>query len=115
MDLDLLRSDVPPFHKKEVGKAVAVVVTDQEVADFSPMTHRHDPSTNVDLLVGADETVPFHRQADEFAAILRQQGLWVARTDLSERNHMNSVRDLGIFDSEAGECLTTAIHGSASN
>lgn len=82
-----------------------IALTDEEVAAFTPMTHEHDPGTEVTLLVGADETPPFHQMADDFARRLRSQGLGVSRSDLPARNHMDSVRDLAIAQSDAGRCL----------
>ncbi|MCX5493338.1 alpha/beta hydrolase [Kaistia dalseonensis] len=91
------------FLEKEIG------ITDDEVAAFSPRDQRHDVATRVTVAVGADETPPFHAQADAFAGALRQQGLAVARTDLADRNHMNSVRDLGVADSAAARSLVSLI------
>ena len=87
------------FLQAEIG------LTDEEVVSFTPMSHRHDPATRVTMLVGADETPPFHQMADGFTDRLRSQGLAVTRTDLPGRNHMNSVRDLAIAESDAGRCL----------
>lgn len=92
-----------------------IAITDREVSDFSPMRHRHDPSTRVEVLVGADETPPFLQQANEFAAVLRGQGLDATRRDLPDRNHMDSVRDLAIAGSDAGACLRAMIGATASN
>jgi arylformamidase len=86
-----------------------IALTDQEVAEFTPMTQNHDAQTRVSILVGADETTPFHRMADDFGARLRSQGLEVSRFELKARNHMDSVRDLAIMDSEAGRILVSAI------
>lgn len=86
-----------------------IALTDAEVAAFTPMTHEHDPSTRVAVLVGNDETPPFHQQADEFAKHLKAQGLEVSRAALAARNHMNSVRDLSDATTEAGQSLVRLI------
>jgi arylformamidase len=91
------------FLQQEIG------ITDREVADFTPMTHSHDPATKVDILVGSDETPPFHDQAHAFTALLRSQGVPATTLSLSDRNHMNSVRDLALPDSEAGARLMKLI------
>ncbi|MCX5512795.1 esterase [Kaistia algarum] len=91
------------FLREEIG------ITDAEVAAFSPATHRHDRSTTVSVLVGADETAPFHRQADAFSSLLRGQRVAVSRSDLAGRNHMSSVRDLGVADTAAAHCLAALI------
>ena len=90
-----------------------IEITDAEVARFTPLTHRHDPATKVSILVGADETPPFHAQADAFTTLLRQQGLAVVRGSLAARNHMDSVRDLGVAESEAGKALQSLIAQSS--
>lgn len=90
-----------------------IAITDREVAEFSPMRHRHDRETQVTMLVGEQETIPFHRQADAFADILAGQGLAVTRHDLPGRNHMDSVRDLGVPGSDAAACLTALVRASA--
>lgn len=82
-----------------------IALTDWEVGAFTPMTHEHDPATAITMLVGADETPPFHEMADEFALRLRSHGSHVLRRDIAERNHMDSVRDLAIAGSEAGRAL----------
>ncbi|WP_448954932.1 alpha/beta hydrolase [Labrys neptuniae] len=91
-DLKPLQSS---FLHSEIG------ITDTEVEEFSPLGYRHDPHTYVDILVGAQETPPFHQQAGNFAIELRRQGLSVSRRRLPRRNHMSSVRDLGATGSAA--------------
>lgn len=86
-----------------------IALTADEVAAFTPLTQRHDPTLRVALLVGGDETPPFHRQADAFAGRLEAQALQVSRNVLSARNHMDSVRDLAIGRSEAGRYLLRLI------
>lgn len=101
-ELEPLRSS---FLQAEIG------LTDAEVSAFTPMTHAHDPATRVAMLVGADETGPFHRQAQDFAERLRSQDLDISLATLSGRNHMDSVRDLAITGSEAGRRLTGLLQG----
>ena len=83
-----------------------ISLTDAEVSAFTPMTHDHDSAIRVAILVGADETPPFHRQAGDFAGRLRMQGLEVSLAEIPGRNHMDSVRDLAIAGSDAGNRLT---------
>jgi arylformamidase len=94
------------FLQAEIG------ITDREAADFSPLTHRHDRTVAVDIVVGADETPPFHRQADAFASILTEQGLAVTQFLAPRENHMSSVRDLGVARSELGGRLSAIILNS---
>lgn len=100
-ELEPLRSS---FLQAEIG------LTDHEVAAFTPMTQDYDPTTEVTVLIGADETPPFHDLADRFAEHLRSQDLAVSRADLAGRNHMDSVRDLAIPSSDAGKRLIKLVH-----
>jgi arylformamidase len=86
-----------------------IALTDHEVRAFSPMNQEHQSSTRVSMLVGAEETEPFHRQAEEFAALLRRQGANASLGLLPGANHMSSVRDLGVPSSDAGKALTALI------
>lgn len=90
-----------------------IAITDDEVARFSPMRHRHDAHTRVVVAVGELETQPFHQQAKAFREVLAGQGLSVAQHQVPSRNHMDSVRDLAIPGSDAGACLTALVHASA--
>jgi arylformamidase len=87
-------------------------ITDEEAAAFTPMTRQHDPDTAVTIVVGAQETPPFHKQAADFATRLRALGLGVRNLSLEDRNHMNSVRDLGISRTQAGDCLLEIIEAT---
>ncbi len=84
-------------------------ITDEEAYAFTPMKRRYDAKTAVTILVGEHETEPFHQQAAEFGLRLRQQGSVVHDLCLKHRNHMNSVRDLGIGGTQGGDCLMAMI------
>lgn len=96
------------FLQSEIG------ITNGEVDSFTPLTHRHDRNTKVTIMVGADETPPFHDQAEKFVSSLRSQGLQASSVTLAGRNHMDSVRDLGVASSEAGKRLMEVINREAS-
>jgi arylformamidase len=102
-DLAPLRTS---FLQAEIG------LTDREVADFSPLHVRHDPSVRTEIVVGAAETPPFHAQAADFAAALAAGGSAVELATLAARNHMDSVRDLALAESEAGRRLIRLIRAS---
>ncbi len=99
--------DLAPLQSSFLKSEIAI--TDEEVDSCSPLHQRHDPETKVAVLVGEDETPPFHEQANAFSELLKRQGLAVSRRTLSNRNHMDSVRDLGIPDTSAGDCLAELI------
>jgi len=75
--------------------AAEIGITDEEAALFTPLTHRFDPAVAVEIAVGAEETPPFHNQADAFARHLAKQGLHVSQAAFPGSNHMSSVRNLG--------------------
>lgn len=89
--------------------AAEIAITDEEVANFTPLTHRFDPSVKVEIAIGGEETPPFHRQAETFAQHLRKQGLHVSRTAFAGANHMSSVRDLGVIGTDAADRLAKLI------
>ncbi|MFA6155457.1 alpha/beta hydrolase [Mesorhizobium sp.] len=93
--------------------AAEIGITDQEVAAFSPLTHEFDRDVHVSILVGGEETPPFHLQAEALAARLETQGLAVARTTLAGSNHMSSVRDLGVAGTSEASLLMSVISGIA--
>jgi len=96
------------FLQSEIG------ITGEEVDCFTPLTHRHERNTKVTIMVGADETAPFHHQAEKFANSLRSQGLQASSVTLAGRNHMDSVRDLGVASSQAGKRLMEIVNLEAS-
>ncbi|WP_348626869.1 MULTISPECIES: alpha/beta hydrolase [unclassified Mesorhizobium] len=95
--------DLRPLQESFLAPEISI--TDEEVERFSPIDHRFDPSVTVQISVGADETPPFHSQAAAFAEHLKNQGLGVSQTSLARVNHMSSVRDLGIPDTDAARSL----------
>lgn len=99
--------DLKPLQKSFLRNEIAL--TDDEVAAFTPMNKQYDASTNVMVLVGARETPPFHQQANSFAGKLHSQGLKVSQRIVVSRNHMDSVRDLGVPHSLTGRYLAEAI------
>jgi arylformamidase len=99
--------DLKPLQKSFLKAEIAL--TNDEVAAFTPMKKQYDASTGVFVLVGAKETPPFHLQATGFARKLSEQGLDVSQRILVNRNHMDSVRDLGVPHSLTGRCLSELI------
>lgn len=102
--------DLEPLQKSFLKSEIAL--TDDEVAAFTPMKKQYDASTSVIVLVGARETPPFHQQANAFSRKLHSQGLKVSQRIVVNRNHMDSVRDLGVPHSLTGRYLTELIVGA---
>lgn len=99
--------DLKPLQSSFLRSEIAI--TDREVADFSPMLHSFDDGCHTVIAVGAEETPPFHEQADAFSSRLRQQGLSVTSERLEGSNHMSSVRDLGLPETAIGRILSETI------
>ncbi|BCM21393.1 carboxylesterase NlhH [Mesorhizobium sp. J8] len=99
--------DLRPLQESFLAPEIAI--TDEEVERFSPINHNFDPSVHVELAVGANETLPFHRQAATFAERLQMQGLVVSRTSLAAANHMSSVRDLGVAGTQAERLMASLL------
>jgi arylformamidase len=99
--------DLAPLQTSFLQNEIAL--TEDEIALFTPLSHRHDAHCHVLLAVGELETPPFRVQSDAFKSALREQGLSVSLRVLAGRNHMDSVRDLGIPGTEAGELLTSLV------
>jgi arylformamidase len=91
------------FLQPEIG------LTDQEVVELSPLRLIHRSDCRVVVAVGAEETEPFHRQADDFAVSLGRQGLSVRTRSIENCNHMSSVRDLGVSGTPTAAILVEVL------
>jgi len=99
--------DLKPLQRSFLADEIGI--TDQEVADFSPMLHSFDRDCRVTVAVGSEETPPFHHQAGDFVMALEMQGQSVTRRSIDGVNHMSSVRDLGVTESGTGLLLRDII------
>lgn len=86
-----------------------IALTDDEIERFTPLDHLHDPTCQVVLAVGEQETKPFHAQMETFFDVLRRQGAPASKIVIRGRNHMSSVRDLGIPGTEMGGILSDVL------
>lgn len=89
-----------------------IAITDEEVRLFTPMTQRHDLACRLTIAVGELETPPFHAQAKAFTETVRHQGVRADQTSLLGKDHMSSVRDLGIQGTDAADLLQSVITAS---
>ena len=87
-------------------------ITDEEVAEFSPLSLRHVPGPQVIVAFGERETDPFKHQGASFARLLEAQVFAVTTHMLRDADHMTAVRDLGVIESAAGRLLANAIRAS---
>ncbi|MBB3543396.1 MULTISPECIES: alpha/beta hydrolase [unclassified Rhizobium] len=103
--------DLAPLQQSFLQREIAL--TEDEVSRFTPLFRRHRADCRVLVAVGQDETRPFHDQSDAFINHVAAQGLSATRNKITGRNHMNSVRDLGVAGSETGDLLISFINSGA--
>ncbi|WP_426232997.1 alpha/beta hydrolase [Pararhizobium sp. DWP3-4] len=99
--------DLKPLQRSFL--AAEIGITDEEVLAFSPMSQSFDRDCRVTVAVGAEETSPFHKQANDFVMMLEMQGQAVSKRSITGVNHMSSVRDLGLSASSTGTLLLETI------
>ncbi|WP_248305263.1 alpha/beta hydrolase [Devosia sp. 1566] len=84
-------------------------LTEDEVTKFSPLSRNYRAGGDVLLLVGEQETLPFHSQADAMRSRLAAQQVPTRRIDIPDSNHMSIALDLGAGSTAVGQLLTAAI------
>ena len=99
--------DLAPIAKSFLQPEIHL--TADEIERFTPLNLSFDPDVRYDIMVGADETAPFHVQADAFAAHLRGQGARVERSSLAGEHHMSIVLALGTPGTPAAGHLARCI------
>ena len=87
-------------------------LTPEEVAHWSPIEAVPSPATHYEIVVGHDETAPFHQQAQDYAYVLERHGASHERITLPGEDHMSVVRKLGRVGSPMWELLRDAIERS---
>jgi arylformamidase len=102
--------DLVPLQQSFLKAEIAL--TDEEVSSFTPLSHFYDTACRTILAVGENETPPFHGQLSAFANLLREQAVPLSVRVIRNRNHMDSVRDLGVLGSEASDILFGLIQTS---
>lgn len=86
-----------------------VDLTDDEVARFSPVSYSYRPESQIRLMVGEQETMPFHTQADAMLSRFISQGAKASFDVLADTNHMSIVLDLGDASTDVGSALTQMV------
>jgi arylformamidase len=84
-----------------------IALTQEEIAAWSPIDATAKPGVAMRIVVGADETAPFHTQA---AALAERNGLTVET--LPGINHMTIARELGVVGSDAARILAEVVRAS---
>lgn len=102
-----LRPIPASFLQPEIG------LTPEEVGEWSPFEAVQAPQTPITLVVGKNETEPFHLQAQDFAFAAEKRGAKVERLTVSGHDHMTIVRDMGRPDSRMGQLVMEAVETSS--
>jgi arylformamidase len=89
-----------------------VQLTAEEVAHWSPIEGVPSTATHYEIVVGHDETAPFHQQAQDYAYVLERHGVSHERMTLHGEEHMSVVRKLGVVGSPMWELLRDAVERS---
>jgi arylformamidase len=86
-----------------------ITLTQAEIERWSPMDGTAEPETSLTLVVGADETDPFHRQAEDYATLFASRGTRTRRFVLPGLNHMDVISGLGDRASSLAGLVAQAI------
>lgn len=80
-----------------------------EVAQWSPIAATPSATTQYEIVVGHDETAPFHQQAQDYAAVLARHGAAHERRSIAGEEHMSVLRQLGRVGSPIWRALAEII------
>ncbi|MBL8905943.1 MAG: alpha/beta hydrolase [Rhizobiales bacterium] len=84
-------------------------LTPEEVERFSPLRFPGNSATRFILAVGADETKPFHDQAEDYLRHLRREACDAELVSLAGEHHMSIVLSLGTPGTECARLLERVI------
>lgn len=84
-------------------------LTAEEVAHWSPIEAVPAPHMHYEIIVGHDETAPFHQQAQDFAYVLDRHGASHERITAAGKDHMSVLRDFARPGSPTWEILRDVI------
>ena len=87
-------------------------LTAGEVAEWSPFEAEQARGTEIVLVVGHNETEPFHLQAQDLAFAAGRRGAPIERITAPGHDHMTIARDLGIPGTQMAELLVECIERS---
>jgi arylformamidase len=99
-------SDIPgSFLKDEAG------MSSDEAAAWSPLASEQNPGPHRILVVGSEETRPFHEQGASLRNLLEARGLSVDLRIEADLNHMNIVLHLADHSCSLGRRLADLVAG----
>lgn len=100
--------DLAPIPKSFLQAEIAL--TSKEVENWSPIDADHASDVERIILVGGDETKPFHTQAEELRAVL--PGSQHSLRTLPGLDHMSIILEMGDPKTAAGRILADAVANS---
>jgi arylformamidase len=80
-----------------------------EVERWTPMDSMADTGVSRTLVVGAEESAPFHEQAEDYGASLAVHGAKARRFVLPDLNHMDVISELASRESTLAGLLAETI------
>lgn len=72
-----------------------LTLTAEEVAHWSPIEAVPDTGTYFQLVIGHDETPPFHQQQQDYDFVLKRHGASAERLTMPGEDHMSVLREMG--------------------
>ena len=70
-------------------------LTGEEIAHWSPIEAVPSVDTHFELVIGHEETPPFHQQQQDYAFVLGRHGVSVERRTMAGEDHMSVLRQMG--------------------
>jgi arylformamidase len=73
-------------------------LTDEEIAHWSPIEAVPSIDTHFEVIIGHEETPPFHQQQQDYAFVLERHGASVERLTMAGEDHMSvllKMKDVG--------------------
>jgi arylformamidase len=84
-------------------------LTDEEIARWSPIEAVPSTETHFELVIGHEETPPFHQQQQDYAFVLSRHGASVERRTMAGEDHMSVLRQMGRVGSPMWQVLRDVI------
>jgi arylformamidase len=100
-------SDIPESFLKTEAR-----MTEAEATAWSPLTARQHIGPRRIIALGAEETAPFHDQADRLHRLFRTLGVETGLLRRPELNHMNVVLDLADPEQPLGQALADLVQSA---
>lgn len=84
-------------------------LTGDEIAHWSPIEAVPSTATHFELVIGHEETPPFHQQQQDYAFVLSRHGVSNERRTMAGEDHMSVLRQMGREGSPTWQVLREVI------